>query len=60
MNDYLNGVPFYVFNQKYAVSGAQPMEVFMNVLEKLQDELGLKPALQVVGQEGTNMWPERL
>lgn len=53
----VTGVPFYVFNDKYAVSGAQPMEVFINVLEKLQDELGLKPKLQVVGQEGTTCGP---
>ena len=53
----VTGVPFYVFNDKYAVSGAQPMEVFVQVLEKLQDELGLKPKLQVIGQEGTICGP---
>lgn len=30
----VQGVPFFVFNQKYAVSGAQPVEVFKEVLEK--------------------------
>lgn len=34
----VTGVPFFVFNQKYAVSGAQPNEVFLDVLEKIAKE----------------------
>ena len=34
----VTGVPFFVFNQKYAVSGAQPIEVFKEVLEKTWEE----------------------
>lgn len=30
----VNGVPFFVFNRRYAVSGAQPTEVFLETLEK--------------------------
>lgn len=30
----VNGVPFFVFDRKYAVSGAQPSESFINVLIK--------------------------
>lgn len=30
----IHAVPFYVINRKYAVSGAQPSEVFANALEK--------------------------
>lgn len=30
----VNGVPFFVFNRKYAVSGAQESETFLNVMEK--------------------------
>jgi len=30
----IRGVPFFVFNRKYAVSGAQPPEVFLQTLEK--------------------------
>lgn len=30
----VRGVPFFVFNRKYAVSGAQPSEAFIGVLEK--------------------------
>ncbi|MES2388297.1 MAG: DsbA family oxidoreductase, partial [Bacteroidota bacterium] len=34
----ISGVPFFVFNRKYAVSGAQPAEVFLQVLQKLDEE----------------------
>lgn len=34
----VRGVPFFVFNQKYAVSGAQPEEAFLEVLEKSWQE----------------------
>jgi predicted DsbA family dithiol-disulfide isomerase len=30
----VTGVPFFVFNRKYAVSGAQPSSAFVNVLKK--------------------------
>lgn len=42
------GVPFFVFNDKYAVSGAQPPEVFAQVLDKVWEEE--KP--QVMGEAG--------
>ncbi len=32
------GVPFFVFNNKYAVSGAQPTDVFTQVLDKVWEE----------------------
>ncbi|MGP4042019.1 DsbA family oxidoreductase [Gracilibacillus sp. D59] len=34
----VTGVPFFVFNKKYAVSGAQPIETFMQALEKVAEE----------------------
>ncbi len=33
----ISGVPFFVFNQKYAASGAQPPEAFLEILSKLAD-----------------------
>ena len=30
----VSGVPFFLFNRKYAISGAQPPEVFLQTLEK--------------------------
>lgn len=34
----VTGVPFFVFNNKYAVSGAQPPELLLEVLEKVKSE----------------------
>jgi predicted DsbA family dithiol-disulfide isomerase len=34
----VRGVPFFVFEDKYAVSGAQPSEVFAEVLDKVWEE----------------------
>jgi predicted DsbA family dithiol-disulfide isomerase len=34
----IKGVPYFVFNNKYGVSGAQPGEVFTEVLEKVAEE----------------------
>jgi len=34
----ISGVPFFVFNNKYAVSGAQPVSVFREVLETVMNE----------------------
>ena len=35
----ISGVPFFIFNSQYAVSGAQPEEVFLNVLDRLQEDV---------------------
>lgn len=37
----VRGVPFFVFDQKYAVSGAQPSNVFAQVLSKVLEEQSL-------------------
>jgi len=42
----VQGVPFFVFNEKYAVSGAQPKDAFLQVLEKVWEEEKEKPVLQ--------------
>lgn len=34
----VQGVPFFVFNNKYAVQGAQPVEVFQQVLDQVYTE----------------------
>jgi protein disulfide-isomerase len=34
----LRGVPFFLFNRKFAVSGAQDSKVFLETLEKAFDE----------------------
>ncbi len=34
----ISGVPYFVFNNKYAISGAQPPEKFLEVLKKVKKE----------------------
>lgn len=34
----INGVPFFVFNRRYGISGAQPVEVFTETFEKAFEE----------------------
>lgn len=34
----VTGVPFFVFNRKYAISGAQPPQIFKDTLEKVWEE----------------------
>ncbi len=41
------GVPFFVIDRKYGISGAQPAEVFIQVLERAWDET--HPRLEHVG-----------
>lgn len=43
----VTGVPFFIFNQKYAVSGAQPAEVFAEIIEKVSKEMEVE---MVVGE----------
>ncbi len=45
----IQGVPFFVLNQKYAVSGAQPVDVFVQALEKVQKETDIKPLADADG-----------
>ncbi len=40
----ISGVPFFVFNQKYAISGAQPVEVFVQALTKIKEENQINPS----------------
>jgi len=52
----INGVPFFVFNNKYAVSGAQSPETFLEVLEQSWKEFAEeKPAFIVT--EGLSCEP---
>ena len=48
----IRGVPFFVFDGKYAISGAQPGEVFENAVRQVAQEDGLRPSLKMMGQEG--------
>lgn len=45
------GVPFFVVDERYGVSGAQPVELFTQVLEEAWSQA--HPAIQLVGAPGT-------
>jgi predicted DsbA family dithiol-disulfide isomerase len=42
----ITGVPYFVINQKYAISGAQPLETFKGALQKVLEEESASPILQ--------------
>jgi len=42
-----NGVPFFVVDEKFAVSGAQPTEVFSQLLDRAWSES--HPVIELVG-----------
>ena len=52
----VRGVPFFVVENKYGVSGAQPSEVFTQVLETVLGEQ--KPQLIDVGDAGEASGPD--
>ncbi len=49
----VQSAPFFVFNEKYAVSGAQPSEVFKEVLEQVWEEENEQPVVQTRQKTGT-------
>lgn len=49
----VQGVPFFLINRKYALSGAQPPEAFTQALEKVWEEENPKPQFEdLSGSEG--------
>ena len=55
----ITGVPFFVFNNKYGISGAQAVQVFTQTLEKSFSEWQLensKPELTII--EGESCSPD--
>lgn len=56
----VTGVPFFVFNRKYAVSGAQPVEAFLQTLKKSYAEWQMKnPSENLKVNEGKVCTPEK-
>lgn len=47
----VQGVPFFVVNRKYAISGAQPVEAFVEALEQIAEEEGIRPKLKPLGKK---------
>jgi predicted DsbA family dithiol-disulfide isomerase len=48
----VNGVPFFILNNKYGISGAQPPEVFVQALETVREEMLEAMSGQSCGPEG--------
>lgn len=56
----VQGVPFFVFDRKYAVSGAQPVEAFIKTLEKSFSEWRKQnPANKLEVSEGKVCTPDK-
>lgn len=47
----ITGVPYFIINSKYAISGAQPIETFKGALEKVWEEESPAPILQDLSTE---------
>jgi len=47
----ISGVPFYIINNKYGVSGAQPTDVFVNALTEIGSETVAGDACDVDSKE---------
>lgn len=52
----VKGVPFFVFDRKYAISGAQEIEVFHQTIQKAMQEWKTKQGLDVI--EGQSCGPD--
>ncbi len=49
----VQGVPFFVFNEKYALSGAQPVDVFSQALDQVWQEAQTEKKLQSLNPKGS-------
>jgi predicted DsbA family dithiol-disulfide isomerase len=47
----ITGVPYFVFNNKYAISGAQPVELFLEVLEKAKEEESSAQVIDILSED---------
>ena len=47
----ISGVPYFVVNRKYAISGAQPSETFTQALNKVWEEEQAKPAFETLSAD---------
>lgn len=50
----VQGVPFFVFDNKYAVSGAQYEQTFLNVLEKVWEEGQFQSKITILNSSESN------
>jgi len=50
----ISGVPYFIINRKYAISGAQPLETFVGALQKVWEEENPKPQFEDLSAENGN------
>ncbi len=50
----IHGVPYFVFEEKYGISGAQPAEVFQGALTQVWDELNPAPVKSLITVPGAS------
>jgi predicted DsbA family dithiol-disulfide isomerase len=50
----ITGVPFFIINEKYAISGAQPLETFIRALNKVWEEENPKPIFEDLSDNTDN------
>ena len=50
----IQGVPFFVVNRKYAISGAQPLDSFVEALGQIAEEEGIRPASKPLKKKETS------
>lgn len=48
----VQSVPFFVFENRYGIKGAEPNEVFVRTLHQAAEVAGIKPSLKMVGHGG--------
>lgn len=53
----VTGVPFFVVNDKYAISGAQPQHVFLNALQQIWEESNPK-LVPLAGDDNAQCGPD--
>jgi len=54
----INGVPCFVIDRRYGVSGAQPPDALLGMLNKAWSELADEPAISTDGPDGESCGPE--
>lgn len=47
----VQSVPFFVFENRYGIKGAEPNEVFVRTLHQAAEVAGIKPILKMVGHD---------
>lgn len=50
----ISGVPYFIINRKYAISGAQPLETFVGALQKVWEEENPKPQFEEISSNDEN------